>query len=46
MITGSSYNFEILDEILSEAKQGRCRYVQVLGRVINHELACRYIYEL
>ena len=45
MITGARYDSDRLDSLLREAKDGRCRYVQVLGRIVNQELACRYVYD-
>jgi hypothetical protein len=43
MLTGGFYAGDRLDSLLRDAKYGRCRYVQVLGRLINQELACRYV---
>jgi hypothetical protein len=45
MITGELYDGESLNAILREAKYGRSRYVQVLGRIVNQELACRYVHD-
>jgi hypothetical protein len=45
MISGELYAKERLDSLLREAKDGRCRYVQVLGRIVNQELACRFIHD-
>ena len=44
MITGYLYNGEIVDPLLSDARKGKCRYVPILGRIINQELACRWVY--
>jgi hypothetical protein len=44
MFTRSLYDQHFIDTLLCEAKQGRCKYVEVLGRIINQEIACRYIY--
>ena len=44
MITGELYDGDSLDSLLREAKDGRCQYVQVLGRMVNQELACRYVH--
>ena len=43
MITGYLYNHTILDAFLSQAKGGACRYLPILGRIINQELACRWV---
>jgi hypothetical protein len=45
MLTGGLYNKPVIDKILYEAKQGKCNHVEVMGRIINQELACRYIYD-
>jgi hypothetical protein len=45
MLTGGLYNKPLIDRILYEAKQGKCNHVEVMGRIINQELACRYIYD-
>jgi len=44
MITGQLYNPEVVNPILSLAKSGSCRYVPLLGRIINQELALRWVY--
>lgn len=44
MITGHLYNRKILDDLLGDAKSGSSRYVPILGRIINQELACRWVY--
>ena len=43
MITGKYYNPTVLDSLLERARDGRCKNVQTLGRIINQELACRFI---
>ena len=43
MITGSLYNDKSLSSLLMNAKTGKCNYVEMLGRVINAELAMQYI---
>jgi hypothetical protein len=45
MLTGGLYNKPMIDKLLYEAKQGKCNHVEVMGRIINQELACRYIYD-
>jgi hypothetical protein len=44
MITGGLYNSEILNIILDKAKAGSCRWLPTLGRIINQELASRWVY--
>jgi hypothetical protein len=44
MITGYLYNNGALDSLLADAKAGSSRYVPILGRIINQELACRWVY--
>lgn len=44
MITGWLYKAEELNSILDQVRTGNCRYVAVLGRIINIELACRWVY--
>ena len=44
LVTGDLFNANVVDPLLAEAKSGRCRYVQVLGRIINMELASRWVY--
>ena len=44
MVTGYMYNAAIINPILEQAKAGSCRYVPILGRIINQELACRWVY--
>jgi hypothetical protein len=44
MITGHLYNGKVLDKLLDDAKAGSSRYVPILGRIINQELACRWVY--
>lgn len=43
MITGQYYNSANLNQLLSDAKEGKCKHVQLLGRMINQELAARYV---
>jgi len=44
MVTGHFYNTDELNSILAQAKDGTCKSVPVLGRIINMELACRWVY--
>lgn len=44
MITGDMYNHDVADSLLSEAKRGASRNLPILGRMINQELACRWVY--
>ena len=44
MITGHLYTSDILNSILAQAKTGSCRCVPTLGRIINQELAFRWVY--
>ena len=44
MVSGRYYDPRVMDPVLSEAREGRCRYIHMLGRIVNHELACRYVY--
>lgn len=44
MVTGQQYNTNELNSFLAEARTGKCRYVPILGRIINLELACRWVY--
>lgn len=44
MITGHLYNPDIVNPFLAEAKNGSCRYVPVLGRIIRQEFTCRWVY--
>ena len=44
MNTGFLYNPGILNPILAQAKAGSCRLLPLLGRVINQELANRWVY--
>jgi hypothetical protein len=46
MLTGQLYNKPVIDRELAQARQGKCNYVESLGRIINQEIACRYIYDL
>jgi hypothetical protein len=43
MITGHLYNGPVVDSLLGEAKSGGSRYVPILGRILNQELACRWV---
>ena len=43
MVTGPLYDAERLNTMLHEAKSGTCRHIDLLGRIINQELACRYV---
>jgi hypothetical protein len=43
MVSGHLYDPQILNPILNQAKAGTCRYVPILGRIINNERACRWV---
>jgi hypothetical protein len=44
MVTGRFYKPESLNSLLATAKDGSCRYVPLLERVIGQELAMRWVY--
>jgi len=44
MITGPMYRKAALETLLADARSGSTRYVPILGRIINQELACRWVY--
>jgi len=44
MITGYLYNSKVIDALLEDAKSGSSRYVPILGRIFNQELAFRWVY--
>jgi len=44
MVTGQFYHSDEVNAILYQAKTGSCRNVPILGRIINEELACRWVY--
>lgn len=44
MVTGRYYNPIVLNKLLNGARVGQCSYVRTLGRVINQEFACRFVY--
>jgi hypothetical protein len=44
MITGHLYNPDPVNSILEKAKTGSCRWLPLLGRIINQELAFRWVY--
>lgn len=44
MITGHLYHGDVVESLLSDARAGSSRYVPILGRVINQELACRWVW--
>ncbi len=44
LITGYLYDHDRLGSLLADARQGSSRYVPILGRIINQELACRWVY--
>jgi hypothetical protein len=46
MASGHLYNPLILNPLLQEAKAGNSRYIPILGRVINNELAYRWVSNL
>jgi hypothetical protein len=45
MVTGSLYNPESLNSILTNARERTTRFVPTLGRIISQELACRWVYK-
>lgn len=45
MLTGDFYNSSQLDPILREAKNGNCKYLSLLSKIIDQELACRWVYD-
>jgi hypothetical protein len=44
MVTGHLYNADVINSILAQARAGSCRNVPNLERIINLELACRWVY--
>ena len=44
MLTGGFYHPETLNMMLDKAKAGSCRWLPILGRIVNQELACRWVY--
>jgi hypothetical protein len=44
MVTGYLYNENVIGQLFADAKAGSSRYVPILGRIINQELACRWVY--
>lgn len=44
MVTGSMYNRDALESLLSEARSSSCRHVTTVGRIISLELAFRWVY--
>jgi len=44
MITGHLYKKDVVDALLAEAKSGSSKQLATLGRIINQELACRWVY--
>jgi hypothetical protein len=44
MITGHLYNDNVVDSLLADARSGSSKFVPILGRIINQELACRWVY--
>ena len=44
MITGNLYNGNAVEKLIVNAKAGSTKNVPVLGRIINQELACRWVY--
>jgi len=44
MITGHLYNNDVIDLLLADAKAGASRFVPILGRIFNQELAFRWVY--
>ena len=45
MVTGYLYNNNLVDSLLSDAKAGSSRFVPILGRVLNQEIAARWVYQ-
>lgn len=44
MITGNLYNRNAMNALLTDVKNGSTKYVPILGRIINQEIACRWVY--
>lgn len=44
MVTGHLYNEKVIDSLFADAKAGSSKYVPILGRLFNQELACRWVY--
>lgn len=44
MITGYLYNNDVVDSLFARARAGQLRDVSTLGRIINQELAYRWVY--
>jgi hypothetical protein len=45
MVTGEFYNSDDLNLLLSNARKGKCKHIHVLGRIINQEIAFRFVFE-
>ena len=45
MVTGYLYNSRVLNSIIEEAKIGKFRSIPVLGRIVNEEIAMRWVYD-
>ncbi len=43
MVTGEMYRSDALSAFLRQAREGKCRYVEILGRIVNAELAFRWV---
>ncbi len=43
MTTGYLYNSGVLDPMLEKARRGDCRNIPVLGRIVNEEIAMRWV---
>jgi hypothetical protein len=44
MITGHLYDGGVLDSLIADARAGSSRYVPILGRILNQEIAMRWVY--
>lgn len=44
MVTGHLYKSSVVNSLISDARTGSTRYVPILGRIFNQELACRWVY--
>ena len=43
MLTGQHYRSDVINDLLKRAREGKCDRVQILGRIINQELAYRFV---
>jgi len=43
MITGHLYNNKEIELIFSETKKGSTKYIPILAKIFNQEMACRWV---